>query len=221
MAMPPADIPPNELWLQITQMPRPFRVVDFPREDPVTGKPVAQLAMMLLTQQEAMTCQLAAEKFARAHMKDDMPRESEARDGYQDLYRNAAAVEVLFRSCKRLEDVKLPFFPSPELMRKNLSQDEIGVLSMSYNRVRAELGPYVTELTKEQLDAWLKVLSQGGNADFLDFLSSEAKSELIVHLASHLSSYTMSSTSLGEQLETSTSESSSALELANESGGEA
>jgi hypothetical protein len=212
MSAPPEDISPSELWVQLTQMPRPHRVVDFPRKDPVTGLPAGQVAIWPLTQEESMICQKAAETFARKSLKENLPKKDDAQEGYLNLYRNAAAVEVLARACRRVEDLKRPAFPSPELMRKQFTHDEIGVLTSYYHRVQSELGPYVTDFTTEELDAWVKMLEEGGSAYFLDLLASDAKDSLIMHLVSQLQSYSTDSGSLGEPQETSTNESSTPSE---------
>jgi hypothetical protein len=206
MSGPPENISPSELWVQLTQMPRPHRVVDFPRKDHVTGNAVGQIAIWPLTQEESMVCQKAAEVYARSMLKEYLPKKDDAQEGYLNLYRNAAAVEVLARACRRVENLKLPTFPSPTLIRKELTHDEIGILTSHYHRVQSEIGPYVTEFSTEELDAWVKRLEEGGSAYFLDLLASDAKDSLIMHLVSQLQSYSTDSGSLGEQQETSTSD---------------
>lgn len=208
MSLPPTNVPPSELWLQITQMPRPHRLVDFPRKDRVTGQPIGQIAIWVLTQEESMICQSAAEKFARNTLKENVPKQSDAQEGYANIYRNAAAVEVLWRACRRPEDLKQPAFPSPGEMRKLLTHDEVGVLMSHYNRVQTELGPYVTDMTAEELDAWIARLEEGGSRFFLDCLSSEVKEALIERLAFRLRSFSTDNGSHGEQPDVSLNDSS-------------
>lgn len=206
MTAPPSAIPPSELWVQMVQMPRPFRLVDVPRKDPVTKLPIGQIAVWILTQEETMICQAAADTFARKSMKDGVPKNNEASEGYTNLYRNAAAVEVLFRACRRMNDLKMPAFPSPGEMRKNFSHDEIGILMDHYHRVQSEIGPYVSECSAEELDAWIRVLEEGGSRHFLDLLTSETKEALVERLVSRLSSLRTAIGSPGSPQETSSSD---------------
>ncbi len=182
---PEERLTPTAEWIAITQIPRPFRVLDFPRKDPVTGKPVAEVAVVVLTQEEQMVCSAAAEKFARQIMKE-APKSDEARRGYDDLYNNAAAVEILFRACKCKDDVKKPFFPSPSEIRRVLSVDEVGALMMHYLTVQSEIGPIVARMTSEEVEAWISRLGEGGSAIPLDLLSWDALKTLAFSLACRL-----------------------------------
>ncbi len=179
-------------------MPRPFRVVDFPRKDMVTGQPIGQIAIWVLTQEESMVCQTAAERFVQETLKEHVPKKDSAQEGYTNLYRNAACIEVLWRACRRKSDLKHSAFPSPTEMRRKLTTFEIGVLMDHYNRVQTELGPYVSDLTVDELDAWVSRLMEGGSRFFLDSASSEAKEALIEHLVSLLRSALTATTSPGE-----------------------
>ncbi len=207
MASPSPDLPPGELWLQITRSPRPHRLVDFPRVDHVTGLPMGQIAIWILTQEESMICQKAADQHARAMLKENSPRNGEPVQGYEDLYRNEAANQVLYRACRRPNDLKYPAFPSPGEMRKHFSSDEIGVLMNHYNTIRAQLGPIIAELTMDELDEWTGRLMEGGGEYFLDLLSSGAKTALVGHLVSRLRSYATVIGSRGAPPDASSSES--------------
>lgn len=198
MSAPPESLTPDELWVQITQAPRPFRVVDFPRNDTTTGKPVGQIAIWVLTQEEAMICQTAAERFVREMLKENVPKKEDAQEGYINLYRNAACLEVLWRACRRTKDMKYPAFPSPGEMRKHMTTFEIGILQDHYNRVQTELGPYVSDFSIDEIDAWISRLMEGGSRYFLDLLPSEGREALIERLVSLLRSSWTATTSPGE-----------------------
>ena len=198
MTSPSPANPPDDLWLQITQLPRPHRIIDIPRLNPITGEAVGQIAIWILTQEESMVCQKAADQHARTMLKENAPKAGEVSQGYDDLYRNEAANQVLFRACRRVKDLRYSAFPSPGEIRKHFTADEVGVLMNHYNTIRAQLGPIVAELTVDELDAWTGRLMEGGATYFLDLLSSEAKTALIEHLVSRLRSSATGTTSPGE-----------------------
>jgi hypothetical protein len=202
----PDKLAPDELWLRINAMPRPFQLVDFPRKDPATGASVGQLAIQVLTHEESMLSQKSAATFAREALKDSKPGDP----GFDDLYRNQSAIEVLYRACRREKDHRYSFFPSPGEMRKTLSADETGVLMNRYLRVQAELGPVIATMSPEELDAWTDMLIEGAEASrsFLDCFSSDAKSQLLEHLVLRLRSSSTASSSSGSPPESIAPESS-------------
>jgi len=185
-----------DYWIAIQQVPRPFRVVDFPRPDPATGKPIAQMAVWVLTQEEQMLSAAAAEQFARRLMKE-VPKSDDARRGYDDLYNNAAAIEILFRACRRKDELDKPFFPAPELIRRTLTIDEVSVLMTHYLTAQAEMGPIVAHLSQEEMDALIKRLAEGGSRFPLDLLSSEALKTLAFSMACRLHSFSTVTSSVG------------------------
>lgn len=175
------DLKPAELWAIITAMPRPSLVVDFPRKKP-DGTPIGQLRMQVLTQEEQILCSAEAERFTKKAVKE-VPKGDEAKTGYENVYNNSAAVEVLFKACRQKDDPSLPFFPSGEALRKALTADEVGVLLMHYYTTQASLGPIVAHMSKEEMDAWVERLAEGGNRFPLDWLSSEALKDLVFTMA--------------------------------------
>jgi len=184
------ELKPAALWAAITEMPRPSRLVDFPRtypEDHPTkaGQPVGQVRIRVLTQEESMMCSTAAEAFARKHIKE-IPKSDDIARGYNDLYSNAAAVEVLYRACRQVEDVEKPMFPTAKMIRDHLSADEVGVLFSSYLAVKAELGPIIGEMTEDEVDGWIKRLVEGGSSYPLGSLSWEMRDQLQMLTAQRL-----------------------------------
>jgi hypothetical protein len=198
---PPENIPPNELFLKLSAMPRAHRTVDLPRLDPMTGEPVGQIIMQVLTQAEQMRTLAAAETVTRKMLKDAMPGEGEAKQGYTDLFRNAAAVEVLYAVCRDAKDITRPFFPGPAEMRKTLTTDELGVLMSNYLTVQTELGPIKAELSAEESEAWLHLLVRGGSTLPLDSLSWDALKSLVLFLARLVETLRTAISSAGKPLE--------------------
>lgn len=181
MSGPPADIPASELWLKLSAKERPSRVVDFPRKGE-DGEPVGQLRIRVLTQEEQMICAAAAEKVARDHLKESKKDDL----GYERLFSDALSVEVLFRSCRDINDVSKALFPSPKALRAALSTEECGMLFQHYLTVAVELGPTALTMSDEELEAWINRLADGGSAFPFDLLSSDLQTILVVYMARQL-----------------------------------
>jgi hypothetical protein len=198
MSGPPDNIAPADLWAQITTTPRPSRIVDFPRKGE-DGNTLGQIRLRTLTQGEQMEAASAAERCAKKFMRDSVSSDQHNL-GYDVVFRNASAVEILFRASFKVDEWRF-FFPSPDEMRKRLSVDEIGVLMHAYTLAQAELGPIVSLLTEAELEAWIERLAEGGQRVPLAFLSSEAQSELLVHMASQIQSLRTDKSSRGLPLD--------------------
>ena len=196
----PSEISPSDLWAQITQMPRPHRIVDFPRKG-LDGQPLGQVALRVLTQEEAQLATAFTEQRVRRLLKEKeaMPGSGEPSQGYSILFDTWASCETLFRCTRKVDDINQPFFPAVEMIPRSLSQDEIAILLLEYNRVRAELGPIVADMSQEEYDAWIEVLAKGGSAYPLDSLSLGEQSRLIVRMASELYTLRTASSSPGSQ----------------------
>lgn len=174
--LPPQNIPASTLWAKLQEMPRPHKVVDFPRNTP-DGKPAGQIAIFVLTQEEQMICAAAAEKFAKEKLKDGRKEEI----GYETIYANEAVVQTLFRACKDSENVNASAFPTPEWMRKNLTSDECSILFERYVTTQFELGPIVSRLSEEELNAWVDRLAEGGLAASPFILLSPETQRVLAH----------------------------------------
>ena len=182
--MPEEEIKPAALWAAITEMPRPSRVVDFPRKNEA-GEPIGQVRIRVLMQEESMMCSAAAEAFARKHIKE-LPKSDDMARGYGDIYSNAAAVEVLWRACRQVDDVNQALFPTSKMIRDHLSADEVGVLFSSYLAVKAELGPIIGEMSEDEVEGWIKRLVEGGSSYPLGSLSWEMRDQLQMRTAQRL-----------------------------------
>lgn len=185
---PPVDTTPSELFARLSQLPRPHRIVELPRKDAVTGEPVGSVAMVVLTQTETIAAAASAERRARAVLKDALPRREDAQLGYDDVYNNLAACEILFRACKDVSDptLKRPAFKTPDELGNGFSNDEIAALHHDYLTVKYECGPIIGSMTPEEVDAWVEMLAKGASAIPLDRLSWGAIGTLVVSMASRL-----------------------------------
>lgn len=185
--MPPKDVPASELFQKLQTIPRPYKVVDFPRYD-ANGEPIGQIAVRVLTQEEQFQCSAAAESFTRQKLKAEnggtIPGKLEAQQGYEDIYNNAIAVELVFRAFRDVNDVKWPAFRTKEEIRQTLTNTEIGVLINYYQVCQQEFGPIVAHLTPEEMEAWIARLKEGASAYPLGLLSSDTKNDLLMYMAS-------------------------------------
>lgn len=197
MANPP-DMPASELWLALTQIPRPRKVVDIPRCLPGTNDPVGAVIMHPLTQEEQMAVNVEADRFTKKLLQDPQKRD-EANLGYQHTFANEVAVQILARVCRDVNDVSKPAFPSPKLMRQFLTADEVGVMFQQYLTVQLELGPIVAEMSDDEMEGWVKRIAAGGSAFPFASLSWEAQQKLVLSMASRLASYWTDTSSVGSQ----------------------
>ena len=170
-----------DIWTTITQMPRAHKLVDFPRKG-ADGNPVCSIAIMVLTQEDQNTAMSETERYTRRIIKE-VPKDGEARRGYEDIYNNRAACEILFRACRRVDDPRSSFFPVPDAIEKHLTPDEVAVLFRAYLEVQAQFGPILSRLSEEEVEGWVKRLREAGNRVPLAFLSLDALSDLAFSLA--------------------------------------
>lgn len=186
MSAPPKDVEPSELWVKLTATPRPHRVVDLPRKDPATGEPVGRVRMVPLTQEEMIAAAAESERRARKILADGMPRKDDAQLGYEDVYNNIAACEILFRACRDVDDetLKRSAFKTPHEISRAFTNDEIGVLHHNYLTVKQEVGPIIAHMSEDELETWIELLAKGGSAFPLDRCSWGTIQTLVSSLAS-------------------------------------
>jgi len=192
---PPEDMPASELWLALQHLPRPGRLVPFPGNDP-TGRPLGQIFMRVLTQEELMLSASRAEGAAR-EMLGKAAKKEEQSIGYENLYANASAVEIVCQSCRDPADQNRPVFPGQKQARRVLTADQIAILASLYLKVQSELGPIVAHMTKEEEDAWIRRLAEGGSAFPIAALSSDMLDRLLISMASQLVAYRTDRSSAG------------------------
>lgn len=193
--MPPKDMKPSELWLALTEMPRPFRLVPFPRKGG-DGNWIGSLAMRPLTQEEVLRAGIAAETFVRTMLPDAVKDST----GYETAYANAAAVEQLWRACREATDTDRPFFPTPKAIAEVCTADEVSALYDSYLTVRDQIGPLLSGLSDAEANAWIDRLIEGGEAlDPFGCFSSAALRTLLRLSVGRLRSFTTPRSSPGTQ----------------------
>ncbi|MRG98209.1 hypothetical protein [Polyangium spumosum] len=184
--MPPTGISTAQLWAEITQSPRPHRLVDFPRL--IDGETI-QVAMWVMTQEESFLANLESEKYVRKMLKEhlkEVPKSDEMAEGYNRIFELRASIEILWRVCRDPADVSKSFFRSKEEIGKYLTPDEIGVLMKEYNVVRTDLGPIVTTMSDAEVEAWIERLASAESAFPLAFMSWEGVTQLVTSMARRL-----------------------------------
>lgn len=188
-----------DLWQKITALPRPWKAVDYPRNG-ADGQPIGQIAVVILLQEEQSLAAASANDAARKLIKE-LPKAGESQTGFEDVYRNFAAAEVLWRACldkAQMENgIERKVFPSPAELRRKLNVDEIGILFSNYLTVQEELGPIISNLNAEEVKAWITRLKESGSKLPLDSLSSEGLKSLVLILVGLLPSSPTDSTSPG------------------------
>jgi len=193
----PTDLPADELWLELTQLPRPHRQVEYPRKDKDGG--ARMLEMVILTQIETMGITASSERWVRAELAKAkaQAKKDEQSFAYDALYESRSSCELLFRCCRRVGNIERNFFPTPDAIAGTLTMDEVAVLVLKYNWLRAELGPIVHELSESECQAWINKIAEGGKADPLGEMSLGAQSQLLRFMASRLCSSPTDSSSSG------------------------
>lgn len=177
-------MPPGELLARLTQMPRPFKIVAFPRLDPMTKESIADVALWPLTQSELLSARAAADAYSRQLMRDK-PKEGEDNAGFKSIYHDAVTVELLIRACRQPTDLKSPAFPTAKIAREHVTANEFAILVRLYLQMEREVGPLVDFMSEEEMEAWVSRIQEDGSRVPLAFLASEQLEDLLMYLVSH------------------------------------
>jgi hypothetical protein len=192
---PPKDVSGVDLWTKLTQLPRPQLPFEFSRKHPTTGEPTTgKVVLQPITEAELMACRAAAEEYARLQLRDKAPQDGSL--GYREIFRSAVLVEFLWRATLDA-NAKARFAPSSAAIRQYLFPDEIAVLYEAAQTWQTETGPIVSQMSPEEMEAWVKRLAEGAGHVPLAVLSSAAKNDLLRFLAVRLAKSSTVSGSVG------------------------
>lgn len=194
-AAPAAPVSDSELWQKLSTRERAHRVVPFPVRR--GAEAVGDVAIVALSAREKTTALAEASRVARSYIKERV-QNGEHVEGYEQVYANLVATEILQHACRRTDDIMIPIFPGAAAIRESFTYDEVGALMGAYAEVQAELGPIVSELSPEELDAWIARLTAGGRAQ-LGFFSREALIDLASGLAARIATSQTDNSSPGSQ----------------------
>ena len=182
----------SELWQKLSVRPRPTTEVEFPVPPGETSP--GKLCLRILTESELMTARASADTQAKFVLRG----ESRPGDlGYHEIYYDEVAVQILWSAARNPAHLEFPVFDKPEDIRRKLTTDEITQLVAAYNAFRIDRGPFVSQLSEPELEAWLKVLMEGASRVPLAQLSGEALTDLILFLVSKLRGSPTGTTSAG------------------------
>jgi len=190
MSGPPANVKPSDLLLKLAERPRPTTAIDFPVNGP-DEQPIGKCKLWVLRESELHVARAQADIAAREIMGKGAPRGTELSFGYEDIYRNELAIQLVAMACRDADDPKFPVFPSAKSARQALTTDELGVLSTAYEQFRVESGPMLSDMTLDEMEAWASKLQEGGASfgplsywpgetlrAFIKFLVSKLKTSL-------------------------------------------
>lgn len=158
-------------WPLIGAVPRPSKVVPFPRKGE-DGKPVCDVRIVLLTQLESMAAIADAEIAAKKQLREAAEAAGADKKVEQggkaagELYELAAQAEILYRCCKHPDDPKMlaPFFRRKSDVLSELLPDEVAVLASEYSIFRAVAGPQVgMASTTEEFNQLVDAIAEGGS----------------------------------------------------------
>lgn len=192
---PPTKIGASALFQKLMEMPRPTKVMRFPRRGPDGSFIPEELALVVLTSAEQQKARAAAEFYTLDLLRgnpDGVPFKQvvDVVGGrslaYDEIYRNELAIETLVLACRDPKDAKQSAFPNSQLARAFLTTDEISCLFMAYIDHQQECGPIVSQMTVPTMDAWIRVLQEGASRVPLAQLSLEAVKDLLLHSVSLL-----------------------------------
>jgi hypothetical protein len=161
MPGPPPNVTPEDLWLKLSERERPTTEIDFPAKGK-DGKPLGRCKIRVLTEAENHLARGQADIAAREIMKNGAPKPGEFSYGYEDIYRNELAVQLVALAFRNVENQKFGLFPSAKDVRNLCTTDELGVMSSAYQQFRVEAGPLLSEMTPDEMEAWLARLQEGG-----------------------------------------------------------
>lgn len=183
MAGPPKDVASSDLWRRLSERPRPSKPFKLTCKDGFDF----EIVLWVLTESELHFCRANAQKVAQEILGGE---QKSGNLGYEEIFQNELIVQLVCLACRAAEDPQFPAFPSPKFARQKLTTDEFGVLASAYSEFRREAGPMLSELTAAEMEAWIRVLKDGASRVPLARLSSEAKSDLILHLVQTFSTAT-------------------------------
>src|SRR6185312_12030135 len=76
---------------------------------------------------------------------------------------------------------EFPVFQTLAEVRENLTDDEAGIVLSAYSIFRKEIGPVISELTPDEMEAWIEVLERGVSRFPLSRFTGEALMDLLMY----------------------------------------
>jgi hypothetical protein len=203
MAMPPTDLPADELVLRLAEAPFTSEVVDFPRRG-ADGNPIGRLRLKVLSARDVQTCKHAAQRSVGKRFLD--LKEVAGYLGLQDSTGSETSCEVLAKSCLSVEpgpDGKhRQIWRSGDAVAEALTSAEIAHLFALWVQAQNRFAGDERTLTEAEVTAWVERLKDG--LALLPFLGidSQLRDRLLCLLAERLSTVSLLVSSQPEELPT-------------------
>lgn len=182
---------PSELWVKLTELPRPL-------SDEYTfharGVDVGTLRFWVLTSQELSSVRVEAARETKKLYGEDAVKGNLA---YEEELEEQKALHLLQLACRQPTDPRFPTFIRAADVRAQLTDDEITVALTAYAQFRRASGPVISELTPDEMEAWIKVLAEGGSRFPLARASGEVLTDLTMYLVSKLHTFVTPTSSAG------------------------
>lgn len=223
MAMPPKDISAKDLFVKLTEAPRPSEIIDWPRKVERDGKlePVARVRVRVLTMRDHDEARLRAHSW----LKDERKMKAEDMQGptVREVFGDAVAREVLAKAIVHVTPIEgTEESGSPKYPRifgegkdlESITPDELVCLFQAYQLVQEKYGPYENNLASEaEVTAWVKRLTEGAGLSPLSQASSHQLAELNISLSRRVSSLSRILESLLPSLDESSAAALSSLDI--------
>lgn len=197
----PPDWEPTTLWNALAERPRPSAVIELPIKS-YRGEQLERVRIQVLRRDEQTTVRVKALKRTVDRMRVEFRDFTEDRVSgnivAEELLQNFSALETLSLALVSVDGVtKSEFRPedgrdatlykrlfrNADDVSRMVGDDELSVLWTQYLSVQRERGPLKDTMTAEEVDAWLALLQQGGDALPLRRLTLPALEKLTLALA--------------------------------------
>lgn len=177
---PPPGAEPSDLWVKLTETPRPLSAE---HGFHARGRELGKIRFRVLTARELASTRADANRETKKLLGDDAARGNLA---YEEEYQQQLAYHLLNLAARQADAPEFPAFPRPADVQAELTDDEITEALQAYGAFRQETGPALSELTPDEMEAWLAVLAEGGSRFPLVRLSGAALTDLVMFLVSKL-----------------------------------
>ena len=164
---PPKDISPQELWSKIIELPRPTKIINFPRKNE-NGEFDCQLKLMILTFEDFINSRLNIEKYISSKINELNIDSSELNTIKNTLNQSRYISEILFKTCRDIDDISKPFFPNLDLVDKLISPEESIILFSEFAEFQSKFAPI--GLNQDENVAWIDKLIIGGSYSMKFFI---------------------------------------------------
>lgn len=197
-----SDVPRSELYRKIADRSPPFVLLPFPRLDD-DGQPIGEFRLQVLRQSEIDDAAVEAERYVRKRMNergsDGDENVKPNQEAWREIFQDAMAVELVYRSTRDATDASKPLFSSPADIRHELTRSEIVHIVNAYDQLQTRFGPSFRLLTEDEVEEWITALMRGAEIDLgpLGCLAPGQLVMLIGSLASLCRSYQTDISSAG------------------------